>query len=75
MALCFIAMHDIIAEYAKNRPAYVLRKWKYRGHVPHKDRLPLLLEAAKRGVSLTESDFVFAKPKARRRSKAKKKAA
>jgi hypothetical protein len=70
-------MHDIIAEYAKDRPPYVLRKWKYRGHVPHKDRLPILMEAAKRGVSLKESDFVFTKPKVRRPrpTKQKRKAA
>jgi hypothetical protein len=68
-------MHDIIVEYAKTRPPYVLRKWKYRGHVPHQHRLPILMEAAKRGVALKESDFVFTNPKPARKPRRKRRAA
>lgn len=37
-----------------------IRKWRTRGWVPHKHRLPLLAIARRRRVRLTEDDFVFA---------------
>lgn len=48
---------------------YSMKKWKARGAVPHKYRLPLLELAEKKGVSLKSSDFEFGKkpaPKKRR---------
>jgi hypothetical protein len=68
-------MHDIIVQYAKSRPAYVLRKWKHRGHVPHQHRLPILMEAAKRGVEIKPSDFVFPKDAKKAKRGRKRKAA
>lgn len=35
------------------------RKWRERGHVPHRWRLPILREALKRGLSISDDDFVL----------------
>lgn len=47
-----------------------LKKWRKRGKVPHKYRLPLLEAAQKKGVPLTSRDFEFkvAIPKKRARA-------
>jgi hypothetical protein len=45
-----------------------IRQWRHRGAVPHRERLPILQAAEKRGLKIKPSDFEFeAKP--RRRSK------
>lgn len=47
-----------------------MKKWKLRGAVPHKYRLPLLELAEKQGVPLTSGDFEFGKkPKPRKRAR------
>ena len=43
-----------------------VQQWGYRGHVPHKWRLPMLKEAAERLVLLSEQDFVWEKVAKRR---------
>jgi hypothetical protein len=62
-------IHDLAAAIV---PPYAIRKWKHRGFVPHKYRLPMLMAASKRGAVLKESDFVFGaratKPRRQRRA-------
>lgn len=36
-----------------------LKKWRKRGKVPHKYRLPLLEAAQRKGVALSSRDFEF----------------
>lgn len=65
-------MKDIIATLAAERDisADTIRKWRERGSVPHKERLPLVMMAKKRALALSAGDFEF-RPKAKRKAKQK----
>lgn len=72
LALHSHPMNQLIKDMALEQgiPPYQLRKWKLRGSVPHRYRLPMLLKARKRGEKLSEGDFDFgipAKPSKRRK--------
>lgn len=46
-----------------------LKKWRNRGKVPHKYRLPLLEAAQKNGLALSSEDFEFkAAPRPKKRA-------
>jgi hypothetical protein len=65
-------MNTLLTELAvaQGVTANSLKKWKKRGKVPFRYRLPLVEAAQKKGVALTSRDFEFgtAKPKKRRAS-------
>lgn len=78
-------MHEAIATIAAQKGAkpLTIAKWRQRGFVPHRWRLPILQELAKKGVLITASQFEFqptpkkfvlAKPR-RRKNKPKKRRA
>jgi hypothetical protein len=54
-------MKQIIAELGAEQGATIeaIKKWRQRGEVPPKYRLPLLNIAKRRKLPLTERDFEF----------------
>lgn len=60
-------MNATILELAVARgvTANALKKWRKRGKVPHKYRLPLIEAAQKKGLPLASRDFDFGPPKGR----------
>lgn len=56
---------------ARGIESEALKKWRQRGRVPFKHRMPLLADAKQKRIALSESDFDFpptAKPKRKARS-------
>lgn len=65
-------MKDIIASLANELgdpavTAEAIRKWKARGRVPHRLRLPITVLAKRRRLPLSADDFDFAPPKPKKR--------
>jgi hypothetical protein len=70
-------MKEIIATLGAEQGATrtAIKKWRQRGFVPPKYRLPILDLAEERGIHFDKSDFEFGKPRKAKAPKRTRRAA